>query len=135
MSRDSTVIPFRLPEAIDDPLTEVALAQVLIAEADSFVAVWKDLKLPDAISSSVGSRFAGSRGRRRRARLLEGDRRGLSGHQVPALLGSQDRQRAEQGCPLGSAQHEGRPSRDYGAPTRAAAADKYGAKYDKVSFE
>ena len=54
MSRDTTVIPFRLPEAIDDPLTEVAregarrmLAQVLIAEADSFVAVWKDLKLPD----------------------------------------------------------------------------------------
>ena len=54
MSRDTTVIPFRQPEAIDDPLTEVAregarrmLAQVLIAEADSFVALWKDLKLPD----------------------------------------------------------------------------------------
>ena len=54
MSRDSTVIPFRQPEAIDDPLTEVAregarrmLAQVLIAEADAFVARWKDLKLPD----------------------------------------------------------------------------------------
>ena len=54
MSRDITVIPFRQPEAIDDPLTEVAregarrmLAQVLIAEVDSFVALWKDLKLPD----------------------------------------------------------------------------------------
>src|ERR1700683_699948 len=54
MSRDTTVIPFRQPEAIDDPLTEVAregarrmLAQVLIAEADAFVAQWKDLKLPD----------------------------------------------------------------------------------------
>ena len=54
MSRDSTVIPFRQPEAIDDPLTDVAregarrmLAQVLIAEADAFVAQWKDLKLPD----------------------------------------------------------------------------------------
>jgi putative transposase len=54
MSRDTTVIPFRQPEAIDDPLTEVAregarrmLAQVLIAEADAFVALWKDLKLPD----------------------------------------------------------------------------------------
>jgi putative transposase len=54
MPRDTTVIAFRQPEAIDDPLTEVAregarrmLAQVLIAEADSFVAVWKDLKLPD----------------------------------------------------------------------------------------
>ena len=54
MSRDSTVIPFRQPEAIDDPLTEAAregarrmLAQVLIAEADAFVAQWKDFKLPD----------------------------------------------------------------------------------------
>ena len=44
----------RQPEAINDFLTEVAregarriLAQVLIAEADSFVARWKDLKLPD----------------------------------------------------------------------------------------
>jgi hypothetical protein len=54
MSRDTTVIPFRQPDAIDDPLSEVAregarrmLAQVLIAEADAFVAQWKDLKLPD----------------------------------------------------------------------------------------
>ena len=54
MSRNSTVIPFRQPEAIADPLTEVAregarrmLAQVLIVEADAFVAQWKDLKLSD----------------------------------------------------------------------------------------
>src|SRR5262249_55767052 len=54
MPRDTTVIPFRKPDAIEDPLTEVAregarrmLAQVLIAEADAFVALWKDLKLPD----------------------------------------------------------------------------------------
>ena len=54
MSRDTTVIAFRQPETIDDPLTEIAregarrmLAQVLIAEADAFVAQWKDLKLPD----------------------------------------------------------------------------------------
>jgi putative transposase len=54
MSRDTTVIPFRQPEAIDDPLSELAregarrmLAQVLIAEADAFVAMWKDVKLPD----------------------------------------------------------------------------------------
>ena len=53
MSRDSTVISFRQPDTIDDPLTEIAregarrmLAQVLIAEADAFVALWKDLKLP-----------------------------------------------------------------------------------------
>ena len=54
MSRDSTVIQLRQPDAIDDPLTELAregarrmLAQVLIAEADAFVALWKDVKLPD----------------------------------------------------------------------------------------
>jgi putative transposase len=54
MSRDSTVIPFRQPDAIGDPLTELAregarrmLSQALIAEADAFVAMWKDLKLPD----------------------------------------------------------------------------------------
>jgi hypothetical protein len=60
MSRDTTVIPFRQPEAIDDPLSELAregarrmLAQVLIAEADSFVAMWKDLKLPDGCDRVV----------------------------------------------------------------------------------
>jgi putative transposase len=44
----------RQPDNIDDPLTELAregarrmLAQVLIAEADAFIAMWKDLKLPD----------------------------------------------------------------------------------------
>jgi putative transposase len=54
MSRDTTVIPFRQPEAIDDALTELAregarriLGQALIAEADAFVAMWKELKLPD----------------------------------------------------------------------------------------
>jgi Transposase, Mutator family len=48
----------------------------------------------------------------RRARLLEGDRGGLSEHQALALLGSRDRQRAEQGRSRGPGQHEGRPSRD-----------------------
>jgi putative transposase len=54
MSRDTTVIPFRQPEAIDDALTELAregarriLGQALIAEADAFVAMSKELKLPD----------------------------------------------------------------------------------------
>src|SRR5215831_53144 len=73
MSRDTIVIPFRQPDAIDDPLTEVAregarrmLAQILIAEADAFVAKWKDLKLPDgrdrvrdnAKQSAVGYQLA-----------------------------------------------------------------------------
>jgi hypothetical protein len=46
MSRDTTVIPFRQREAIDDPLSELAregarrmLAQALIAEADSLAAL------------------------------------------------------------------------------------------------
>src|SRR5271169_3106913 len=54
MLKDTTVISFRQPDAIDDPLTELAregarrmLAQALIAEADAFVALWKDVKLPD----------------------------------------------------------------------------------------
>ena len=54
MSRDTTVIRLRQPDAIDDPLSELAregarrmLAQALTAEADAFVAMWKDVKLPD----------------------------------------------------------------------------------------
>ena len=54
MSRDTTIVALRQPDNIDDPLTELAregarrmLAQVLIAEADAFIAMWKDLKLPD----------------------------------------------------------------------------------------
>jgi putative transposase len=54
MSRDSTVIRFRQPDAIDDPLSDLAregarrmLAQALVAEADALVALWKDVKLPD----------------------------------------------------------------------------------------
>ena len=48
MSRDTSVVAFRQPDDIDDPLTELAregarrmLAQVLIAEADAFVASGK----------------------------------------------------------------------------------------------
>src|SRR6476659_1851488 len=54
MLKDTTVIRFRQPDAIDDPLTELAregarrmLAQALVAEAEAFVALWKDSKLPD----------------------------------------------------------------------------------------
>ena len=54
MLKDTTVVRFRQPEAIDDPLSELAregarrmLAQALVAEADAFVALWKGSKLPD----------------------------------------------------------------------------------------
>jgi putative transposase len=54
MLKGTTVVGFRQPDAIDDPLTELAregarrmLAQALVAEADAFVALWKGSKLPD----------------------------------------------------------------------------------------
>jgi len=59
MSRDTTVIRLRQPYAVDDPLSELAregarrmLAQALIAEADAFVAMWKDLKLRMGVTAS-----------------------------------------------------------------------------------
>lgn len=71
MSRDTTVILFRQPDAIDDPLTKIAregarrmLAQVLMVEADALVAQWKDLKLPngrDRVVRHVMGRSALSR--------------------------------------------------------------------------
>jgi putative transposase len=54
-------------------------------------------------------------------------------------LGSQDRQRAQQGCPPGPGQHEGRSSRDLrrADPRGRRGRDRrvrrqYGAKYDKA---
>jgi transposase-like protein len=54
MSRDSNVLRFRQPEAVDDPLTELAregarrmLAEMMATEVEVFVAGLKDLKLPD----------------------------------------------------------------------------------------
>ena len=54
MSINNSVLYFRQPEAIHDPLTDLAregarriLAEVIVAEADAFVAQLKDLKLPD----------------------------------------------------------------------------------------
>ena len=54
MSSDSTVVPFRQPDEIDDPLTAVLrsgarrlLAQAIEAEADAFLARFADHKLAD----------------------------------------------------------------------------------------
>ena len=54
MLRDSNVVSLRLPEAVHDPLTDLAregarriLAEMIVAEADAFVAEHKDLRLPD----------------------------------------------------------------------------------------
>src|SRR6186997_2145260 len=108
MPRDTTVIPFRQPEATEDSLTEVAregarrmLAQVLIAEADTFVAMWKDLKLPDGRDRVVrhghGPHRA-DRGRACRGPSRQGTRPGRGGrrgedplHLVdPAEVGAKD---------------------------------------------
>ena len=54
MSRSSTVVPLRQPDAIDDPLTAVLrtgarrlLAEAVEAEAEAFLAEMKGLRLPD----------------------------------------------------------------------------------------
>jgi putative transposase len=54
MTSDSTVVPLRQPEEIDDPLTAVLrsgarrlLAQAVEAEAEAFLAAMKGLRLPD----------------------------------------------------------------------------------------
>jgi putative transposase len=54
MTSDSSVVPLRQPDAVDDPLTEVLregarrlLAQAVEAEAEAFLASIRDARLPD----------------------------------------------------------------------------------------
>ena len=54
MTSDSSVVPLRQPDAVEDPLTAVLregarrlLAQAIEAEADSFLASMRDGRLPD----------------------------------------------------------------------------------------
>src|SRR5690348_7299191 len=54
MNSDSTIVPLRQPEEIDDPLTAVLragarrlLAEAVEAEAEAFLAAMKHLRLPD----------------------------------------------------------------------------------------
>ena len=54
MTSDSSVVPLRQPDAIDDPLTAVLrsgarrlLAQAIEAEADAFLASMKGARLPN----------------------------------------------------------------------------------------
>ena len=54
MTSDSTVVPLRQPDEIDDPLTAVLrsgarrlLAQAIEAEAEAFLAAMKGVRLPD----------------------------------------------------------------------------------------
>ena len=54
MTSDSTVVPLRQPDAVDDPLTAIVrdggrrlLAQAVEAEAEAFLASMRDARLPD----------------------------------------------------------------------------------------
>ena len=54
MTSDSTVVPLRRPDAVDDPLTAIVrdgarrlLAQAVEAEAEAFLASMRDARLPD----------------------------------------------------------------------------------------
>ena len=54
MTSDSTVVPLRQPDAVDDPLTAVLrdgarrlLAQAVEAEAEAFLASMREARLPD----------------------------------------------------------------------------------------
>ena len=53
MPSSSTVVSLRQPDEVEDPLTAVCerrrrlLAQAIEAEAETFLATMKDLRLPD----------------------------------------------------------------------------------------
>ena len=54
MTSSSTVVSFRQPDAVDDPLTAVLrdgarrlLAQAIEAEAEAFLATMREVRLPD----------------------------------------------------------------------------------------
>ena len=54
MTKNSTVVPLRRPEVVDDPLTAVLrsgarrlLLQAIEAEAEAFLALMKGVHLPD----------------------------------------------------------------------------------------
>ena len=62
MTSDTTVVPLRQPDAIDDPLTVVLrsgarrlLAQAVEAEAEVFLALMKGMQLPDGRERWVGT--------------------------------------------------------------------------------
>ena len=54
MTSNTTVVPLRQPETIDDPLTAILrsgarrlLAQAVEAEAEAFLATMREVRLPD----------------------------------------------------------------------------------------
>ena len=68
MKDDTTILPFRQSEKIDDPLTEIAregarrmLAEALVAEADAFVAGFSEERLADGRQRIVRHGFGPER--------------------------------------------------------------------------
>ena len=68
MKEDTTILPFRQSEKIDDPLTEIAregarrmLAEALVAEADAFVASFSEERLADGRQRIVRHGFGPER--------------------------------------------------------------------------
>jgi len=68
MKEDTTILPFRQSEKIDDPLTEIAregarrmLAEALVAEADAFVAGFSEERLADGRQRIVRHGFGPER--------------------------------------------------------------------------
>ena len=68
MKEDTTILPFRQSEKIDDPLTEIAregarrmLAEALVAEADAFVAGFSEERLADGKQRIVRHGFGPER--------------------------------------------------------------------------
>lgn len=68
MKEDTTILPFRQSEKVDDPLTEIAregarrmLAEALVAEADAFVADFSEERLADGRQRIVRHGFGPER--------------------------------------------------------------------------
>ena len=154
MSRDTTVIPFRQPEAIDDPLSELAregarrmLAQVLIAEANSFRRHVEGLEIAGWPRPCRAPRPWAASGNPNRGRDLS---RSVAPFwkAIEQVFPSTRHQRCwvhKTANVLNKVSLSVQVNMKvdlreiYGAPTRAAAeaaidvfADKYGAKYDKA---
>jgi hypothetical protein len=68
MKEDTTILPFRQSEKVDDPLTDIAregarrmLAEALVAEADAFVASFSEERLADGRQRIVRHGFGPER--------------------------------------------------------------------------
>src|SRR5215217_4165234 len=125
MEENSSVVRFRQPDAIDDPLTDILrsgarqlLAQAVEMEAAAFLAGMKDLKLPDGrdrvvrhghgpertIQTGIGPLAVSSVKIRDRGAAIAGDRIRFSSAIVPKWARADEEPRRAAAGPL-SARH------------------------------